>query len=86
MEACLHLSTVFGPRGFFRVPCLIFALLLGGLLPGCSPGPTGPGDNNNDNEPAIARASDCVGCHTDETMLKLVAEEEPPPPEDAGEG
>ncbi len=51
-----------------------------------NPSPPDGNDNNNDNSDPTAREADCVGCHTNETMLKLVQREEPEPPADTGEG
>ncbi len=45
----------------------------------------GCGGNPLDPQPS-ATASDCVGCHTDEALLRKVARSETPPVEDAGEG
>jgi hypothetical protein len=68
------------------VLALLVAVLLGTGLAGCSAPPVGPDDNSNSGEPPNELASDCIGCHTDEALLKLVAREEPPPAEEAGEG
>ncbi len=67
---------------------LFWALL---LMPGCAAGPTGSGgattdDNDNGQVAPSTVAADCLGCHTDELLLKAVAREEPSPTDDAGEG
>ncbi len=68
--------------------CLVW--LFGMILAaGCTAPPAPPGNNNdndNDNGPDNPLARTCIGCHTDESLLRQVAREEPPPPADAGEG
>lgn len=65
-------------------------VVLAGHLAGCStPMPPGPGDGSpgdGDGTDPLAQVGDCLGCHTDEDLLKLVARDEPPPAEDTGEG
>jgi hypothetical protein len=74
------------------LPLWTAVLLLAALAgAGCQAPPATPNgnenENNNDNvTPPNARAADCLGCHTDEALLKEVAREEPPPPADTGEG
>jgi hypothetical protein len=41
---------------------------------------------NGDGDTPADTVADCLGCHTNETLLKAVAREEPPPAEDTGEG
>jgi hypothetical protein len=54
------------------------------LVTGCPEAvPNGQDPNTNGGSD---QARDCVGCHTDETLLKAVAREDEPPAEDAGEG
>ena len=54
------------------------------LLPSCDAPAPDPDPGGGDDP--IARASDCVGCHTQEDLLKAVARDEPPPAADTGEG
>ena len=77
-------STDLRLRRFSLLSALIVAVWVGFLLPGCPTAPVDIGDNG-DGQPN-ARASDCIGCHTDEALLKTVARDEPPPVEDEGEG
>jgi len=51
-------------------------------------GDTNGNVNGNDNSGGgdSLRSANCLGCHTNEAMLKLVARDEPPPAEDTGEG
>ncbi|MCB9849298.1 MAG: hypothetical protein H6817_01185 [Phycisphaerales bacterium] len=68
---------------------IAFGVFVLALLRGCestpsNPTPT-PTPTPGNNDPT-ARASDCLGCHTNETMLKLVARDEPPAVEESGEG
>ena len=68
----------------------VVALAVAMWLTGCNapPAPPAPNGNTNANDNGTGgdTARTCVGCHTDETLLKAVAREEPPPPEDTGEG
>ena len=84
-------SRLHQPFGLYRSVAVFFvttALTLVASMSGCGVVPVDPADNSNTNGdgPLNARASDCVGCHTNESLLKLVARDEPPPTEAAGEG
>jgi len=74
-KLCLNLFSLrFALAG---VACAALIAFVGGCPAGETPDPPGDGGAN---------ARDCVGCHTDETLLKAVARTEEPPQEDSGEG
>lgn len=61
---------------------LVVALVAGG----CPTVPTAPIDGDGNDATPSAQAADCLGCHTNETLLKEVARDEDPAPADTGEG
>ncbi len=63
----------------------LLTIFVGLLLPGGCPPIDVPGDPNEPTTPS-GNARDCVGCHTDEALLKAVARTEEPLPEESGEG
>jgi hypothetical protein len=73
-----------------RFLLIAFVAVLAGHLGGCGAPPSppngDPGDGNGDPPDPMAQVGDCLSCHTDEALLKLVAREEPPPVEESGEG
>jgi hypothetical protein len=94
MNRSLLFSITPRSRRFAELYAWLMACCLGSLLlTGCTAAPpagggggSGGGGDKPDDTPTSASAADCLGCHTDEALLKAVAREEPPPVEDAGEG
>jgi hypothetical protein len=62
----------------FAIVLVVFMLF---FMSSCTDKYEAPSEN-------IAQASEsgCVGCHSDEQLLKEVADPLPPPPDDGGEG
>ena len=56
------------------------------LVTGCPETVPGTGDPDPNAPAGSDTARNCVGCHTNETLLKAVAKEEEPPAADTGEG
>lgn len=65
----------------------LFSAALLSFVMGCPGGISEPDDHDQDGNTPSEQARDCVGCHTDATLLQAVATvEEDTSEEDAGEG
>jgi hypothetical protein len=79
-SGCKYPSVVLGTIALFSMALLSFVM-------GCPGGIPEPDGQDQDGNTPSEQARDCVGCHTDATLLQAVATvEEDTSEEDAGEG
>lgn len=95
MMSSTYAFLILHPRRWSRVSVWVVACIaaccfaVGCNAPSGGGGGGSGGDNGNTDDgdgTPNARAADCLGCHTNEALLREVAREEPPPAEDTGEG